>query len=188
MKSGGNLATVGRYGAVWEADIVRDRLEAAGIQAFVQGSETGRSLSYIGVALGGVRVQVAARDVEAARRLLSEDARQRATAGDWQCPRCDEPNDASFDLCWSCSLPRGEAAARFPQEPLPTVQLADEATVEGEDGNPYRSPHWNSTLGGGALASGDFGELDSRHGARRSLLFLAVLIASTIAALLYGGI
>lgn len=188
MKSGGDLATVGRYGAVWEADIVRDRLEAAGIQAFVQGSETGRSLSYIGVALGGVRVQVAARDVEAARRLLSEDERQRTTAGDWRCPRCDEPNDAAFDLCWSCSLPRNDAAAEVAEQPLPTVRLADEPTAGGEEGNPYRSPNWNNAFGGGALVRGEYDELEPRRGVRSSLFFMAVLIVATIAALLYGGV
>lgn len=179
MKTAGNLATVGRYGAVWEAEMVRDRLEAAGIQAFVQGSETGRSLSYIGVALGGVRVQVAEQDMEAARHVLAEDEHQRATAGDWRCPRCDEPNDASFDLCWSCSLPRS-AASGDPQEKrlaAPQLPTVDEPVEVDQDGDPYRPPQ----LGG------VFDENETRRGGLISLLFVAVLIAAAAMVLLSGG-
>lgn len=176
----GSLATVGRYGAVWEAEMIRDRLDAAGIQAFVQGSETGRSLSYVGVALGGVRVQVASQDLEAARQILREDAHQRLTAGDWRCARCEEPNDASFDLCWSCSLPRDAASAEA-EEPAAQEEdasqtqhrLTDEPSAAPEDGGPT---HFVGLLGNLELPPGFF----------VALIFSAILIAATITVLLNG--
>lgn len=127
MSTQTNLVTVLKCGQVWEAEIVRERLEAAGLKAFVQGGETATSLSYVGVALGGVRVQVPADQEEQARALLEEDERQQATAGPWKCPRCNEPNGAGFDFCYSCSMPRGDAPADYWDED------ADESDVDSED-------------------------------------------------------
>lgn len=105
-----NLVTLRRCSQVWEAEILRDRLESAGFSAFVQGAESGRSLSYVGLALGGVLVQVPQHELERAQDLLANDARQREQQVSWTCPRCGEPNEAAFDLCYSCSLPRGQQA------------------------------------------------------------------------------
>lgn len=113
MSSPQKLLTVLKCGQAWEAEIVRERLEAAGLIAFVQGGEAATILSYVGVALGGVRVQVPEDQVARARELLEADVRQRETAGPWKCPRCDEPNGAGFDFCYSCSMPRGETPATY---------------------------------------------------------------------------
>jgi hypothetical protein len=129
MTTSAKLVTLLKCAQAWEAEIVRDRLMAAGIQAFVQGSESATSLSYVGTALGGVKVQVPEDAVDHARRLMAEDERQRATAGPWNCPRCGEPNEAAFDFCYSCSMPRdGTPATKVSGdqdvEPKPT-QSAD---------------------------------------------------------------
>lgn len=122
------LITIRRCGPVWEAEMLRDRLESAGIRAFVQGAESNRTLSYAATALGGVKVQVAASDVAAAEQVLINDERQRATAGSWQCPRCDEINDPAFDVCWNCSMPRGETVA---PEPAGGPPFGNEDRVQG---------------------------------------------------------
>lgn len=147
------LVTVTRCHQVWEAEILRDRLESGGIPAFVQGAEANLSLSYVGTALGGVRVQVSEVDLEAARELIEADAYQRLTAGAWICPRCEEPNDASFDLCYSCSLPRSMAGGdphdgkskrqqrggTATAKPV-TVPVETGGTVEPSSNNPYHPP------------------------------------------------
>ena len=141
------LVTIRRCGPVWEAEMLRDRLETAGIRAFVQGAESNRTLSYAATALGGVKVQVAANEVAAAEQVLTDDELQRATAGSWQCPRCDEINDAAFDVCWNCSMPRGDSPAggRPPdnedQGPAISVDemFADATERTPETFNPYQS-------------------------------------------------
>ncbi|WP_164102947.1 outer membrane protein assembly factor BamB family protein [Candidatus Laterigemmans baculatus] len=137
--SGEQLVTIRRCGPVWEAEMLRDRLEAAGIRAFVQGAETGRSLSYVGVALGGVKVQVAVDDVAAAEQVLLEDERQRATAGRWRCPRCDEINEPAFDVCWSCAMPREEALAIEGESVAEPEGPADERAA-GVPGDVFATP------------------------------------------------
>ena len=136
-----NLVTLRRCSQVWEAEILRDRLESAGFSAFVQGAESGRSLSYVGLALGGVLVQVPQHELEQAEDLLASDARQREQQVGWTCPRCGEPNEAAFDFCYSCSLPRGQQAEQPTQQAsgvapggLLSDRVADmESTVARED-------------------------------------------------------
>ena len=155
MTTSKNLVTVLKCSRAWEAEIIRERLEAAGLMAFVQGGESATSLSYVGVALGGVRVQVPADQEAKARQLLEEDERQRETAGPWKCPRCNEPNAAGFDFCYSCAMPRGDtpASSLWDEEDEVAVESnerVDQPEHDGflnprnqvdfgaEDGNPYR--------------------------------------------------
>lgn len=120
------LVTVAKCLQFWEAEILSERLRNAGILAFVQGAEANLNLSYVGTALGGVRVQVPASEVELAREVIQNDEKQRLTAGSWICSRCGEPNEASFDFCYSCSKPRDDAS--------------DSADAARPELNPYRSP------------------------------------------------
>ncbi len=120
------LVTVAKCLQFWEAEILSERLRNAGILAFVQGAEANLNLSYVGTALGGVRVQVPESELEVARKVIQEDEQQRQTAGNWRCPRCVEPNEASFDFCYSCAKPRDASSERV-----------DKLTP---DANPYRSP------------------------------------------------
>ena len=126
------LVTVAKCLQFWEAEILSERLRNAGILAFVQGAEANLNLSYVGTALGGVRVQVPESELEVARRVIQEDEQQRQTAGAWRCPRCGEPNEASFDFCYSCSKARDTSGARDSSS-----DGVDEPTL---DANPYRSP------------------------------------------------
>lgn len=152
MTSQQKLVTLRSCSWVWEAEILCDRLQAAGFTAFVQGAETGRSLSYAGVALGGIRVQVPADELEDAKRLLEEDQYELHRNKPWVCSRCGEPNEASFDFCYSCSLPRSASqAAESDNEPAaagPSNQAEGYTFTSSEDrryrgldaSNPYETP------------------------------------------------
>ncbi len=63
------LITIATYDTVAEAGLVRSRLEAEGIPAFL-GDEESMGLNFIGFAIGGVKLQVPERDAERARILL----------------------------------------------------------------------------------------------------------------------
>jgi hypothetical protein len=139
------LKTLQACSQVWEAEILRDRLAAAGFTAFVQGAETGRSLSYVGVALGGVKVQVPEGELAAARKLLEEDALVREQARAWTCPRCGEPNEAAFDFCYSCALPRSASepqSVRNASAAKPSITIEPSATERAGSSseNPYQAP------------------------------------------------
>ncbi len=63
------LITIATYDSVAEAGLVRSRLEAEGIPAFLADEES-MGLNFIGFAIGGVKLQVLERDAEHARILL----------------------------------------------------------------------------------------------------------------------
>ena len=55
-----------------EAQLVRSRLEAAGLRAFVADELSGLSLEGYAVAAGGIKVQVPDVDAEAAMELIRD--------------------------------------------------------------------------------------------------------------------
>lgn len=136
---------------VHEAEIVRDRLIAAGVRAFVTGTDMATALSLGGAGTDvGVRLVVPSEDFDHAAELLAEDERTLREAGPWRCGRCDQPNEASFEVCWSCSKPRedepatiltddfvdgGPPASSFDASPS---EVAGRRKAPVEDGNPYR--------------------------------------------------
>jgi hypothetical protein len=63
------MVTIATFSNANDAHLLRMRLEADGIQAFVQ-DELGQNFVQ---SIGGVRVQVADEDAEAAREYLSDD-------------------------------------------------------------------------------------------------------------------
>lgn len=101
--------TVRRCHSVMEAEMVRIRLEAAGIHAVILGAEAGVALSYFGGVVGSPQVDVPAEDFERACELLQADRQVLRQAQPWSCARCDEPNEAAFEFCWSCNKSRDAA-------------------------------------------------------------------------------
>jgi len=68
------LVIVGAFRNVVEADVVKTRLEAAGIEACIPEEYTPQILWYaVPSPLESVTVRVAAKDYEAARQLLAEE-------------------------------------------------------------------------------------------------------------------
>ena len=83
------MITVATFSKPEEAHLFRMRLEAAGIPAFVQDESLVQLDWFLSNAVGGVRVQIADGDVEAAREFLAADAPPPSPdAEDVVCPAC----------------------------------------------------------------------------------------------------
>jgi hypothetical protein len=67
------MVVVGSFSKPEEAHLLRMRLEAGGIQAFIRDENTIQMDWFYSNALGGVRVEVAEQDEAAARELLAGD-------------------------------------------------------------------------------------------------------------------
>lgn len=70
------METIATFTKPEEAHLVRMRLEAAGIEAFVQDEAASQLGGFFSDASGGVRVQVADEIADEARAFLAADDRQ----------------------------------------------------------------------------------------------------------------
>ena len=128
----GSLKIIAEYGTPEEAHLLRNRLEAAGIQGFLE-NETTASAWHLSNALGGVKLLVAQEDLEAAREVLALSAGQPTAAAaraegqlrwyrppeSWTCPKCRAQVDAGMDVCWACgTTAEGMEVAEFEHESL----------------------------------------------------------------------
>lgn len=136
------------------AETIRNRLEAAGIMAVVQGAEVGTALSYVGVAIGYPNIEVEEKDLKRAEELLEADRISLQTAGAWTCSRCSEFNEPAFEVCWSCNKTRSDEDERASMDPeeidpsQPEIVHSSGLTSEtsaatlGDAANPYRPIEW----------------------------------------------
>jgi hypothetical protein len=135
-----------------EAEQIRSVLDQHGVAAFVDGAAANTALSYVGTALGGVRVLVSATDAARAAEIV-ETGRDESNImhSPWYCGQCHETIDGSFELCWSCGnaredverpLPDTGEEVHFESEPEECDEIA--ATTLDYSGydesNPYASP------------------------------------------------
>ena len=100
-----NLKTLATFTTPIEADIVRNWLEAAGVQAFLGDEQTVGWLWHLGTALHGVKVLVAEADLPRALEVLEEaqlPAAEDRSARAWSCPKCGAEVDAEMEVCWAC--------------------------------------------------------------------------------------
>jgi hypothetical protein len=67
------MVTIATFTNTPEAHLLRMRLESGGISAYLQDENTIQMDWGLSNAIGGVRVQVADEDLEAARELLTSD-------------------------------------------------------------------------------------------------------------------
>src|SRR5690349_2384905 len=83
------LKTIATFSKPEEAHLFRTRLEAAGIPAYVQDEHFIQMNWLYSNAVGGVRVQIADEDLDAAREFLANDSPQSPSdAVDVVCPKC----------------------------------------------------------------------------------------------------
>ena len=76
------MTTIATFNKPEEAHLLRMRLEAGGIAAFIQDENIVQIDWLLANAIGGVRVQVADEDVAAAHELLAaQDAAEESDAG-----------------------------------------------------------------------------------------------------------
>lgn len=67
------MTTIAQFSKAEDAHLLRMRLEAAGIEVFIQDENTVQVDWLLSDAIGGVRVQVADKDLEAATEILYDD-------------------------------------------------------------------------------------------------------------------
>jgi len=105
-KMSDDLRTVASFNTPIEADIARNHLEAAGIQAFLADDQTIGWLWHLGTALQGVKLLVAesdlARAIETLQQTEALPAAEAPPAESWTCPKCNAHVDAEMVVCWSC--------------------------------------------------------------------------------------
>lgn len=119
-----DLVTIATFEFPHEAHAARSRLAAAGISSQISDENTVSALAIVGTALGGVKLLVWKSDLEKAGELLfpdeseeeQDDVRHTRPRRAWKCPRCQEPNEPAFDLCWSCGAPWSPAAKEASDE------------------------------------------------------------------------
>lgn len=84
--------TIGRYGLPYEAQIARARLNAEGIHTFIADEHTINMQWLYSDALGGVRLQVRARDAAWAAEILATDfscdVEEQEGSDTLLCPNC----------------------------------------------------------------------------------------------------
>lgn len=114
-----NLLTVAALRTTMEAELIRSKLEGAGISAVLVEPEKGAD----GAPAGRIQVQVGPPDFEKAMQLLfpipTIKRPAKETKPPWKCANCGEYVLAQFPVCWKCGTSReGQPTAAIVQ-PLP---------------------------------------------------------------------
>jgi len=108
-----SLVTIATYSKPEEAHILRLRLGAGDVEAFVQDENTIQVDWFLSNAIGGVRVQIDDGDMERAREILRDHSDVKLE-DDWPtCPFCSSTHTApdeflrrlSFLFVWLASFP-----------------------------------------------------------------------------------
>ena len=154
MTSTPSTVILRRFADTIEAEAIRGRLALEGIDALISGTDNAAAFGMGGAPFAnGIRLEVFPQDFHRAQELLVHDHQRLLSAGDWECPRCNEPNEPAFEVCWSCQKKRpddsegglrgGEQHSGHPNTPQahdPPI-LADsisEGTPFSENAGPYR--------------------------------------------------
>jgi hypothetical protein len=82
------VTTIATFTKPEDAHLLRMRLEASGVQAFIQDENMIRMDLLYSNAIGGVRVQIADEDVATVKEFLAEDSGIAAAADAPRCPKC----------------------------------------------------------------------------------------------------
>lgn len=154
------MLVVRRFSTSHEANLAKMTLESHGIRCHVTGDVLADALSFYGNAVSRVDLLVSPEDAERSHQLLYEaDLTRQSERFDqwnehrgmgWVCNRCDECNELTFDLCWSCAADKPQspdmrilAPADHPEESLDTEESL---SVSKSDESPYRAPSAGSAV------------------------------------------
>lgn len=128
-----NLLTVAALRTAVEAEMIRGKLEAAGIGAVLFEPEKAAE----GPPTARVQVQVGPSDFERAMQLLFPIPKARPAAPSakaeqppWKCQKCGEQVLAQFTACWSCGVAREGGPAPAAVQP----------TMPAASAGPHRAP------------------------------------------------
>ncbi|RMF36968.1 MAG: DUF2007 domain-containing protein [Planctomycetota bacterium] len=149
-----DLTVVSRHLDALAAHTVRNRLEAQGIPAVVEGADSQTMLSYIGPALGGVKVLVPSERASEAHAILREEvSAAEPSVPAWTCPRCYSQVDAGFELCWNCGAacpelePSAEASSEGTTAEGPPESVSSPSTaLDGAPGDPRGAANTTATV------------------------------------------
>jgi len=109
-----NLTTVRRYRDLSEALVARAVIESTGIFCFLKDENLVRLDWQVSNFIGGIRLQVAAEDVEAAEQILSQPVPDSFNIPDqpgFRQPRC--PRCSSTDIIWERQGRKAALAALY---------------------------------------------------------------------------
>lgn len=95
---------------VAEASLIAQSLEAEAIRAQVINATLQNAVGELPYLAVAPRIWVRAEDYERATKLIrqhfaDEDSSTQPRL-EWTCPRCDEVNGPTFDICWKCAFNR----------------------------------------------------------------------------------
>ena len=136
-----NLLTVAALRTNVEADMIRNKLEAAGIAAVLVEPEKAAD----GAPAARVQVQVNPPDFERAMQLLFPIPKLKPAAKvqqpPWKCPKCGEQVQAQFPKCWSCGTAReASPAAAAVQPAMPAATAAPQIAMPPMPAPPPAAP------------------------------------------------
>ncbi len=98
------LVSVRSFLNEFQAQQTKNWLEANAVPAYVEGANTVTTLSYIGSAIGSIKVMVHRSQAQQAEQILAQWEDQ-PPGPEWQCGHCYSQVDAGFDVCWKCGEP-----------------------------------------------------------------------------------
>lgn len=138
-ESGKKLVAIADYFFSVDAEQSRLFLESEGISAFVDGTNSGETLS-----LGSahkIRLSVSSENVERAKELLQEIESEHRSGVDgaqqWICMHCKQWNEPAFAICWSCQEERSadsivRDAKELPKKPVMIFDEEESGSAIGE--------------------------------------------------------
>ena len=121
------LITLASFSTETEASIVRHRLEADGIRAFLADEVTAGMAWHLGTAIGGIKLQVAQEDVHRAMAILETNDPVPIADDDWQ----------SCRIRTSCSR-----SARSRQTSTMRSMGSPFSTIQPSRAHEDRKPRW----------------------------------------------
>lgn len=98
-----DFTTVATFQNSAEAQIARMRLAQVGIPCNLENDQVVAADWHLSAAVGGVRVKVAAADVDAARQALAVVPQDAVDQAPRFCEQCGRPLEPGFDVCWACA-------------------------------------------------------------------------------------
>jgi hypothetical protein len=93
-------------GNLLQAHTWKGLLESCGIRVELRGEALMGGVGELSVDMQTVELWVAESECQQAHKQL---AALNVAGPKWQCLKCHEFNDASFELCWQCSAERSES-------------------------------------------------------------------------------
>jgi hypothetical protein len=112
FSAGDKVVTIAAYVTSAEANLAQHILSEEGIDSCLENDVSVALVCLLSNALGGVKLQVHARDAERAQAVLADKLPAKADQANvssafpgGQCAKCGADLDPGFEVCWSCGEP-----------------------------------------------------------------------------------